>query len=188
MELEKEFELIRKKYFPRWDRKKEWKIKIFEDENEIDLEEAYGISPEHVNGFSADKHRIIYLHRISRLTIIHEITHAVIGPSHGKKFFDRMEQAAKRADDIGDHDLANALRDEIKMYKETPLITADYVYMRIKDAVVDNVHNPHISFDKVVIFIANDLGLTSDSFLQKYKRADRVYKREMKSARWLRRK
>src|SRR5207253_1787653 len=50
--------------------------------------------------------------------LIHEICHAVANGSHGKAWQDRMEKAAKRADELDRDRLAKRLRQEIVNYQD----------------------------------------------------------------------
>jgi hypothetical protein len=99
--------------------------------------------------------------------LIHEICHAVTPGGHGAKWMRRMEVAANRAEKIGDHAVAKALREEVRMYQESPKITAGYVYSTITDVLIDV---PTATLRQVGDFIADDLGETRTWLFKKYPR------------------
>jgi hypothetical protein len=90
------FESIRAAYFPRWDRARMWSIEIW--------------GPA---GCDRQKKQI-RAENGTQLGIIHEICHAVVGSlSHGKTWQRRMEQAAQKAESIGQAKLAEEIRKDV---------------------------------------------------------------------------
>jgi len=160
---EKEYNRIKEVYYPRWDRLGRWNLEIKDDldgangranaENKINLS----------RGFKGP-----YL----SLLIIHEIAHAVVGPSHEKKWRNRMSKAYETAIEIGEDEIANLIQKELDGYEESIKITADIVYGTIKDAILEN---PEATFDIIVEMVRRNLGITKDFFNAHYKRANKVF-------------
>jgi hypothetical protein len=98
------FKWVKANFFPRWDRKGEWSVGAShpwksgagrcERENKRIIVRDW--SPE-----------IVQTERM-----IHEISHAVTTLNHGKRWQQRMELAALRAESIGREDLAAKIRDD----------------------------------------------------------------------------
>jgi hypothetical protein len=103
--------------------------------------------------------------------IIHEVCHAVADMSHGKKWQDRMEKAAKRADALGRPRLAQLLRDEIIGYQQAPT-SLEVVYNEIRDALADC---PEATFPQIKRWLANEYGLLVSEVCKKFRRARKVY-------------
>jgi len=60
---------------------------------------------------------VIWVADSRTVTLIHEICHAVTGPSHGKRFRARLHQAAQHAKQLGEMALALALSQEADGYE-----------------------------------------------------------------------
>ncbi len=166
-ELQKEFDHVRQAFFPLWDKKEQWSI------SEI-------TGPYSPHGYIDDKAKVIMVQSMTpgqslRVLLIHEIAHAVSSLSHGKQWRDRVEKAAQRAEMAGETSLAQAVREEIRLYNEactavTPM--AGTVYDRIKEACV-SPSRP--SFQQVVDSVRREYGLTREEFLRCFKRCRKVY-------------
>lgn len=85
------FEFIRTTYFPRWDRAHEW-------------------TTEWGNAGHDCKKKKIVTKNGDRESMIHEICHVITSLSHGKRWQARMEQAAQKAESIGNAELAKGIR------------------------------------------------------------------------------
>jgi hypothetical protein len=128
-----QLELVRKKFFPKWDRKREWTIKFYMYDPS-----SYGrcdhksktIFVSFCSGFlHCDLKRLVSDIRSMgvKLTprqalwflLIHEVCHAVNNPFeyHGARFQQRMLKVSKRAEEIGHLRLSEALYEEAELLK-----------------------------------------------------------------------
>ena len=112
--IQKQFMDVRKKYFPRWDKRCEWKI-------------AYGthVQLRDSTGYCDSVVKTVFLHggvfpnmpEAGQLTlIIHEICHDVAAASHNRTWALRMKRASERADSLGELEVAENLRNDIDSY------------------------------------------------------------------------
>ncbi len=117
MDIESVYERIKIKYFPEWDCNHEWRVQIVDK-----LKRG-------VLGFCCYKSKTISLLKdCSRcqeqnyLLLIHEISHAVTSDSHrvrrghDESWKEQMRNAAKRAKEQGENELAQHLNDEANSY------------------------------------------------------------------------
>lgn len=164
-EIERQYEEVRRIFFPRWDRRTMWRLQIVED-----LDGAYGRcdAPHRrirmISGFNGNQ---------LVLVLIHEIAHAVVNGGHGKKWQARMELAAITAEALGRTELAGLLRREIAGYND-PLarVTAAEVYSEVEDAVIDI---PEAKFLQVVDSVRREYGFNREEFVRRFRRARAVY-------------
>ena len=105
------FDLVRRVFFPRWDRKRLWRLRIVRN-----LDDSLG---------NCDfTHRIIKAASVPidddelAALLIHEIAHAATASYHAKRWLIRMEKAAQQAKKIGRSRLATLIRQEIDGYKQ----------------------------------------------------------------------
>jgi hypothetical protein len=162
--LENEFEFVRATFFPRWDKKREWRVELVDD-----LDGAQG------KCFDEEKVvRIAYLLSGDKLTVllIHEITHAVSRSNHARKFQDRMSKAAQKADTIGRPELGSLLREDVDMCRKQYIPYAAGIYDQIREAVI---YAPEATFTQVVNYIRREIGLPKKDFLRQYRRARTVF-------------
>ena len=170
--IKNEWGMIRREFFPRWDRRGEWKCRVVADVNGS-------------QGYCFSEHKVIKLcrHLIGgdregvQLLLIHEICHAVTPLGHGAKWLARMATAAKRAKAIGMKSLATRLRDEAREYEATPRETASMVYQRMKDVVWDC---KEISFNDAVVGVSREYGMDRREFLSRYRRLQSVYEKTVR--------
>jgi hypothetical protein len=107
--LEARFHEIREAFFPRWDRKGAWRVRA-------------GSNAEYpgAEGFCQSSEKTIYINLPEsgdlNLVLIHEISHAVAGVGHGRRWLDRMRKAATRARDLRTPSLAKRLEAEVARY------------------------------------------------------------------------
>lgn len=165
-DYEREFDYVRKTYFPRWDRKKEWKLQVLED---VDGAEGRCIS---------DSKTIKIRHATeSRLRplLIHEMAHAAASVGHDKKWQARMEKAAQKAETIGEAELSSQIRKEIESYNDPENLrpTAAIVYQQIEDTVRDS--SPALPFKAVLDHVRRLYGMSESDFLKRYRRSQRVF-------------
>ncbi len=170
------FEDVRKIFYPRWDRKRQWRLDVGSDEDRA----LYGRS----HGAAILKERIILINENQLMTqgkdymeqlLVHEIAHAVTpGSGHGRRWRKRMEQSAQTAVNIGKKALADELLSEVKMYRDSrrpPLCT--YVYGRIDEAVMDT--GGKLDFDAVITSIGHEIPLHPEDILKRCIKCREVY-------------
>jgi len=124
MSLRREFQQVRKTFFPRWDRAKVWKCRKVYD--------FYGAA---CCCFDTKEVKVSVVGDNLTLVLIHEICHAVGGTGHEEKWQRRMEKVAVRAERVGRSELAAQIREEIQRYQEMPIITAADVCSEIDVAI-----------------------------------------------------
>ncbi len=180
MTLHQHFQQIKQQFFPRWDRRNEWRISTR--------------SRRKVHGHCDPERQIIEIvakhydpDERDRL-LIHEICHAVASGGHGKAWQSRMEIAAKRADELGRHRLAELLREEIVDYRERSDDCRQMAYQEIQDAVNGN---PEITLAQMKRWIADQYGLLVSEVSTQLKRLKAVFeeaKRDAQEARAMKEK
>ena len=166
-------EYIRTTFFPRWDRKGRWQIVQVDDLNGAQgwcERESKTISI--LDGMSGND--LLAL-------LIHEIAHAASNDCHGRRWLNKMEEAANdAADRLGQVALASLLREQIAGYQDDFRVTAAMLYNEIENCVFEQ---PYISFSQVVDFLRRDYGLSQDDFLRRFRRAERVFEQAKQDAR-----
>jgi hypothetical protein len=123
--LQEEFLAVRKEFFPRWDRKQEWKVKLNynckisgyiancnRESKTIFL--SVGDSPPPFMSKPGNYRKLVI-----RCLLVHEICHDLTPAGHGKRFQQRMSATAKRAEELGNVEMAERLQAEIQ--SELPL-------------------------------------------------------------------
>ncbi|AFM26028.1 hypothetical protein [Desulfomonile tiedjei] len=168
-----EYDYIRSTFFPKWNRKGEWKLEIvprFEDTND--------------EGFCDWTTKTIKICANPEMPIqvllIHEIAHAVsrCRDAHQTPWLTRMEKAAKKADTIGMKDLAQMIRNDRELYTDVPVFRPSLIYNAITDAVVAA---PQADFDQIINHVNEYHGnYSKQEFLKKFKRARQVYEKKKK--------
>jgi len=159
--LQKEFEWVRDLFFPRWDQKRRWRVKLAPD-----LHGALGCCE--------PKRRTIYLAFIptsdkGRAILIHEICHAVTNGCHGAKWQARMEKAIKRAEKLGLKNLALALAEDLN----NPIgPRSQTVYNQIRDAARDF---PDGTFWQIVDYVRQSYAMSRREFLRRFPKARTAY-------------
>jgi hypothetical protein len=121
--LRHEFDEIRLQFFPRWVRGADWQVTF-----------GYRSSERDALGHCDQATKTIFVAPFLRTqpaarrhTLVHEVCHAVAGAGHGATFSRRLRAAARRAEKLGDHDLAWRLTEEAGQYEEASP-TAAWVY------------------------------------------------------------
>ena len=167
-EVRAAFQRIRRDFYPRWDRKRRWRLSIVED-----LHGACGLADPNTKTISIRK-----LDGEARpedsleLLLIHEIAHAVTNDGHGKKWLARMRAAAKRADDIGRPTAAQFLREEADAYEASPREGVRDVYARVEAVVWDA---PQLSFDVVAEAVGREFGFSLQEIRRRCTRLREFY-------------
>lgn len=159
------FQSVRTEYFPRWDRKRTWRVK--------------SSASLLVDGICHMDRRLIVLRHSAdwesadvRMTLIHEICHAVVPGGHGQRWQGRMLKAAECAMFRGDLELSRLLKQEVEDYRATPFIQPRDVYARIEQCATEQ---PNLPFSTVLKFLAEELRMSRRQFLQLFPRANTVH-------------
>ena len=162
--IAKRFQYVRQHFFPRWDLKKEWKVRYTPNApfagrcNEKRKEIL-------INSF-------IYEDGLD-LLLIHEICH-VRCPSHGLAWQDKLSRMSQRAKDIGRDELSNLILRELHIVRESPPVTAESIYRLIEQCVREV---PSISYNDAVNYVAKEHGYKAAELKHKYKRTKEAYER-----------
>lgn len=160
-EFQDMFEQIKREFFPKWDRKGEWKTEWVSD----------------INGALGKcdiATKTILMTYPCRKMFIHEICHAVADGGHTKRWSNRLLKAAKRADELGYTELGKSLFDEHQLYEfnsYTP--TAAITYETIEDIASESGQ----PYEQVIDYCARDIGMTVTEFEQKYRLCKRAYRK-----------
>ena len=171
MTLAQMFADVCRDYFPRWRNAVHWQVREGSRAQWVDAQGATWCTMEH--GYWDSQRHVMWVSDPSKATLIHQICHAITGPGHGKRFWARLRQAAQRAEERGETDLAAQLLREVETY-ETHIIptTASSVYRRV-DKVVGNM--PEISFGALVEYLAEEYSMTPPELCRRYLRLHQVY-------------
>ena len=158
MNIESQFQDVRNLYFPRWDKSHEWDV-VYGT-----LEQLRGNT-----GYCDTDAKTVYLDRDSmeqfalaevRAFIIHEICHDIGTAFHKRGWASRMEIAAKRADGLGEADLAVRLRRHIFAYSGNGTLEP-YDHDHVLDFAFDVCQStPNIGYDDAIKRIAKYFGYT----------------------------
>lgn len=170
MNLTRHFQEIKDLFFSRWDRQDLWRVS--------------SRSRRKVHGHCDPERKVIEIvvqhadpDERDRL-FIHEASHAVAEMSHGKKWQQRMEKAARRAEELGRQRLAQLLREEIAGYQQSS-IGLEHGYDQIRDAL--NEH-PDLTFSQIKRWLADEFGLLVSEVATSFKRATKVFQEAKREA------
>ena len=175
-------EYIRTTFFPGWDKGRRWQVVQVDD-----LDGAQGRCERKIKTISVlggiKQDDLLAL-------LIHEIAHAVRNDFHGKRWLQRMEDAANHADQQGLPTIAALLRQQIEGYQDGFRVTAAMMYGEIENCVFSEFQ---VTFPQVVDFLRRNFGISRRQFLRRFRRAERVFEeaqRDVKEsaeakARWL---
>jgi len=171
MGLSAVFAEVKKSYFARFDRERQWRARFGS---------ATDMTDEH--GYCDDKTRTIFVSRrylrASRdelaVILIHELTHAVLrSASHGAGFMRRLERAAKKADRLKRSALGALLRAHVVEYKNAERVSPATIYATMRDLVGEL--RP-ATFEEALKILGADY---LDEYLRKCRRLESVYRKEM---------
>jgi len=172
--IQRDFEFIRDNLFSRWDRKKEWKLKIIKN------------GP--IGGKFDAKIRRIRINEtalgniLSSTMLIHEICHCY-SDYHGKRFFQCMRKKAQKARVLNLPEIAREIEEDVRLYEtteRTPVSFQRDVYNNIEDAVLDV---PQISYYNLIRNLAYERFMYPKELEAKCKRIKEVFKGAEKSIR-----
>jgi|APSaa5957512622_1039677.scaffolds.fasta_scaffold21779_2 hypothetical protein len=168
--LQSVYSYIRSAFFPRWDKKKEWKLK-----------EVWDLPSE---GRCETVQKLIYIKPQSEsdqdslhLLLIHEICHA-IAPNHGERWQARMLKAADRARQLGMSSLSALICQESDIYFLDKKKPASEVYQQIRQMVQQA---PQASFGSIIRYLAMENGLYRNEMVKKYSQCRKIYEQALKS-------
>jgi hypothetical protein len=145
--------------FPRWQAGLTWQVKVGQRAH-YHCNDGYCDPDNRVIGIAE---HIARDEQQLRLTLAHEIVHAIVGPAHGAKFCRRLGVAARMADKRGDPKLARDLRDELTLYENALVARAAQVYGLMRDWASEA-----LSFEAAEFGVAREYGLTLDELRQRY--------------------
>jgi len=170
-ELKRAFEQVRSGFFPRWDRKRLWRVRaapflVAEGRCEI-------------------PRKTIFIRKIPdsidelKQLLIHEICHHnALG--HEAKWFRNMEAAAQRAEAIGQEKMAKWIREEIESYEQEPKTYVSAIYCQLGDWIVDT--GGKVPYKRFIVHLAHEFGLTVEQMEKRYKGLRRFYDDKLKAA------
>lgn len=164
-ELQRDLDYIRETFYPKWDKKREWKIQRvwhlpFEGKYEVKSKRIL------IRNVLEDKDEFYKL-------LIHEVCHSVAF-HHGKKFTNRLLKAKEKAEQTGQKELALKLGKDIESYDpdKRQIIGATDIYNRIGEIVVDA---PQVSWANLLKFLSRENAMYPEEFLKKFKKAKNVF-------------
>jgi hypothetical protein len=163
---------IRTTFFPGWDKGRRWQVVQV-----ADLDGAQGRCERKIKTISVlggiEQDDLLAL-------LIHEIAHAVSNDFHGKRWLQRMEEAANHADQERLPTLAALLRQQIVGYRDGFRMTAAMMYGEIENCVFSEFQ---VTFPQVVDFLRRDFGISRRQFLRRFRRAERVFEEAQRDVR-----
>lgn len=163
------FEEMRRVYFPRWARGKEWRVVVgsytgsrYEMAFCVPEQRTIYISPAIANGDPT----------ALSATLIHETCHAVSDLGHRAVFLRRLRTAADRARALGDSALADALAADADRTGSLRPMRANDVYDLVRDYVRQV---PEGAFEDMLEGVGERLGLRPAELADRYTRAGREF-------------
>ena len=153
---------VRRLYFPRWDKEGLWTVRM--------APRLCG-----TGRCDRDNRAILVGGNVGRelgVLLIHEIAHAVTTGDHGKVYTARMERAARRARNLGDHEMERGLYQNIEQFTRAISNTPGHVYNRIEDCVLEL---PQASLADAIRIVGFDIGLPIHEMKKRFPRMQRVY-------------
>jgi hypothetical protein len=157
-ELAREFEQIKKTFFPKWDPAGEWRVKYRALERQA--------------GRHNPRTRIITIAAdidgtALREAIIHEIGHVLEGNDHTVRWQSRLLEAASTAEFLGQDSLAGEIRDDVTHHRLSQIIPDAAV--ALLDPACD------IDFKEFVRWAARHYGMDADDLAGKYPDIERSF-------------
>jgi len=169
------FYFVRKHFFPKWDRTREWQVRVVDN-----LPSMGRYDPESkavlVNSIPDCDDELLLL-------LIHEISPAVTTLNHGKLWLDRMSRASVKARMMGRHGLTAMIDSQCAAYESWDqgiVVDSKLVYRKIEDCIVDH---PDADYDTVVRLVSHYLGLYPEELEARYTKCHKTYERMKKRRR-----
>ncbi len=159
--VQRAYESLLDTVFPRWKAGRQWCVKVGQRARDADCIGSCDL-----------ERKVIWVSkevakddRQLRLILVHEIVHAIVGPAHNKRFWQRLYDAAQVAKKTGQHQLASDLQDEWEQRDAAQDLQKAYVYGRMRDLALEAP-----SFEAAVSSIVRQLGhtLSAEELCQKY--------------------
>ena len=174
--LQAAFSALCRDFFPRWRARASWTVVDGPHGQWVDAQGVTHTTTE--RGYCDRTTRTIFLQGWRntlecRVTLIHEICHAVTTGAHDKRFCARLRLAAQHARAHGDEPLSAQLLAEAEAYESGPVDRAS-PYDRIPDILCDH---PGATFDHILTTLAYDFAATAPALLEQYPRLHAVYQR-----------
>lgn len=170
--LQIDYRFIRSAFFPRWDKKSQWRVK-----------EVWDLPSE---GRCETEGKLIFIRPQTEkdkdtlyLLLIHEICHA-IAPNHGDRWRKRMLKAANRAEELGRHGLSEMIRQDAVAYYLDRKSPAVEIYRQIGRMVQQS---PQASYGSIIRYLAMENGLYRNEMVKKYKLCRKTYDMAIRSQR-----
>ena len=163
-DLNKPFEFVRKVFFPRWDRARQWGVKRvwhLPAQGRCDRTSKNIL----IKDRPPQEDELYCL-------LIHEISHAVSSPYHGRRWQARMMKAGDRAEEIGHTVLAKMLDEEVKKQRLIPKNIDREAYDLIYDIVTAL---PYIKFNRLLTRVAAEYGMYPKEFKVRFKRSKKIF-------------
>lgn len=154
----KAFKRICSDYFPSWKDAKNWRVSQKRRGKET-REDGYcdkATKTVFAFGWTANAN--------GDKLIIHELCHAVASVHHGKRWQDRMEQAAARAEALGVPQVAAHLREEIENYNCG--ISYAMEMQSTRDLVGSLAQMPGMTFERALEGAAGQIAMTPEQLLK----------------------
>lgn len=182
--LQEEFEYVRKTFFPRWDRKREWKIQFVEElSGDPDLVAWSSLSTKTITILRSKCPVGDHL----RAVLIHEICHAISSRAsqplgHGKYWCDRMQDAVETASRLRLIGVAKEIARDIYHWKILHRRLSNILYELIEDRATKTEDDFFTVIDRVMPLASEDQEgfykpepMTRRRFLRKYPLAEEAY-------------
>ena len=170
--LQTVYGFIRSAFFPRWDKKRQWKLK-----------EVWDLPSE---GRCETDQRLIYIkpqpesdQDSLHLLLIHEICHA-LAPNHGERWRARMLKASDRARQLGMQSLSKLICQDADSYYLDGKKPAPEIYQQIRQIVQKS---PQASFGSIIRYLAMENGLYRNEMVKKYSQCRKIYEQAVQSHR-----
>ena len=168
--LQLHFRAVLATFFPRWRAGSQWR--------------CTSRTRSTAHGHCDEERQVIEIATVSDdddaldLLLIHEISHAVASPGHGKTWQRRIALAANVARRVGRLGLAELLDAEVVHYQEDaePLAVA---YQEVRDAVL---HNPDLTLAQVKRWLGQMYGMRSGDIERAFRGVRTVYTKARKEA------
>ena len=162
--LQKAFEYIRKTFFPRWDKKQQWIVRLNHNLPSMGRcnHETKSIEIKNISENDGELH----------LLLIHEICH-VWYTGHKKTWQGRLLKAAKKAKEIGNENLSEMIKKEVELYIKARKITAEDIYNRIYEIITTDA--PTVKYNDLIKYMASQHGQYPEEFEKYFKKCRKVY-------------
>lgn len=119
MQIEKLFDHIRRTFYPQWDKKGEWSVKVVPSRDPR-LRFAQGRCDEEARTILINEFQLANRDpEIVELLLVHEIAHAVTRSNHRKEWRKQMKRAGEIALSIGRDRLADLIGQQVAEYEQS---------------------------------------------------------------------